>query len=684
MLFAGIALGLIAGLLAGGRIVNLAEVRLRWMAALFLAVIVRYGTEAALSRDIPLAETLRVPLLVTAYAILLLGTWANRRQPGMSIAFVGILANAVVIAVNGGHMPIWEPSFAAAGLTAADLTGPLHILLPPPIDGPFLAHLGPLGDIIPIPLPVVRNVASIGDVVISLGLGFFLFATVLRTPTEARDEDRAASGPLTAEPIPGLVATARLHGVSPAAAGVAGGVRPATGLIAGLAEASILGRPVLLGSPAPALAEGAIGFEAGDALVRPAPGLAQRARRHPYVRLALNPAFSALWAAGVVSLFGDRFNQIALGVIVLRLTGSPIAVGFVFFAAALPNLLLGPISGTLVDRWDQKQILVVSDLLRAAIVLLIPIAAVSQVALVYPLIFAVTSVSIFFRPAREAVMPRIVRSDDLLTANSANWLAETLADIVGYSLAGFFIVFLGAFLPLAFWLDAATYLVSAVLILTVTIPPVVRTAAETGEGVLAELRAGWRFLRTETVLLTNTVQGVVAQFGAGILISVTLIYVDTVLFRSGDPATPKVYALMEAGLGLGNLVGGFVIGLIGARLRKGRLVILGYAVYGSCIVGLGLIGSVPAALGLAVGIGVANMIYVIPSQTLFQQRTPADMIGRVVGLRFSLVFASLSVAMGLGGFLAQAFGVAPVLVVFGAVTATAGLAGLLVPALRDA
>ena len=193
MLLGGIALGLIAGLLAGGRLSNLLEVRLRWMAAIFLAVFVRYGTEAALSRELPLAETFRVPLLAASYAILLLGTWANRRQPGMAIAFVGILSNAVVIAVNGGHMPIWEPSLIAAGLTPADVTGPLHVILPPTVDASFLAHLGPLADVIPIPLPIVRNVASIGDVVVSLGLGFFLFATVLRTPAQATAEEEAAA-----------------------------------------------------------------------------------------------------------------------------------------------------------------------------------------------------------------------------------------------------------------------------------------------------------------------------------------------------------------------------------------------------------------------------------------------------------------------------------------------------------
>lgn len=678
MLLGGIALGLIAGLVAGGRLQNLADVRLRWMAAIFFAVILRYATEAALARDLPFAETLRVPLLVASYGLLLVGTWVNRRRPGLAIAFVGILSNAIVIAVNGGYMPIWEPSLVAAGLTPADVTGTIHILLPPPIDAEFLRHLGPLSDVVPIPIPVVRNVASLGDVVISLGLSFFLFATVLRTPQQAVSEEAEDRLPESIEPIPGVVGALR---VDQDLSAERRSIRPATGLVGGLTEASILQRPVLLGSGTPALAE--TGPEPTTFPAPAVPGLGRRVRRHPYVRLALDPSFSALWTSGVISLFGDRLNQIALAVIVLSYTGSAVAVGFVFLAAALPNLLLGPVSGTLVDRWDQKQVLVVSDLLRAAVVLLIPVAVTQNVVLVYPLIFAVTSISIFFRPAREAIMPRIVRSDDLLTANSANWLAETLADIVGYSLAGLFVAFLGSAIALAFWLDSATYVISALLILTVTVPPVIHTAAEAGAGVFAEMRAGWRFLRKETALLTNMAQAVVAQFGAGILISVTLIYVDTVL-RDDRLATPTAYALMEAGLGLGNLVGGFVIGLLGPRLAKGRLIILGYAAYGGCIVGLGLTGNIAAALGLAVGVGISNMIYIIPSQTLFQQRTPGDMIGRVVGIRFSVVFASLSVAMALSGFLVDAFGVAAVLIAFGLTTMTAGLAGLLVPALRDA
>jgi hypothetical protein len=75
---------------------------------------------------------------------------------------------------------------------------------------------------------------------------------------------------------------------------------------------------------------------------------------------------------------------------------------------------------------------------------------------------------------------------------------------------------------------------------------------------------------------------------------------------------------------------------------------------------------------------------VIPSQVLFQERTPPDMIGRVVGFRFALVFGSMTLAMALGGLAASAVGTVPVLVVSGAISIVAGLAGLLVPEMRDA
>lgn len=431
------------------------------------------------------------------------------------------------------------------------------------------------------------------------------------------------------------------------------------------------------------------GVDAG-AIARPSPETLARIRRHPYVRLALNGSFSALWAGQLISLFGDRIHQIALAAVVLMTTGSVLASALVFVAATLPNLLLSPVAGTLVDRWDHKEVLVVSDLLRAATVLLVPIAAVTNVLLVYPLVFAITTISLFFRPARVAILPQIVREDELLSANSALWVGETIADIIGWPLAGLFVVSLGNSIPVAFWLDAATYVGSALLLSAIVVRP--RTAEDdaTSEdiddgatgGFVGELKAGWRFLRGEPSLLANTLQATVAQLTVGMLVALMPAFALAVW--GSDPFGWKaVYSFLETGQAVGNLIGGFAIGLIGTRFTKGHLIIAGYFAFGVLVTALALTGNLPLAIGFALGSGIANMVFLIPSQTLFQERTPPALMGRVVGFRFALVFGAMTGAMAAGGLLGEIVGVSTVIAISGVITAGAGLAGLFVPAVRD-
>ena len=688
MLIGGIALGLILGLIAGGHITNLAYIRLRRMGLIFVAVFLRFGTETLLNAGFPPAELLRLPLLAGSFVLLLIALWPNRTYPGISLAFIGILANAAVIVVNLGYMPIWEPALQIAGLENADI-GALHYVLPPPLDANFLLHLGPFGDVIPIPLPIIQNVASIGDAFLSIGLAFFLFAAVVRVPPALEEEVRAA-------------AQARLESSTPKWPPRPGEEGYETGLSATFGRPVARQRPVAMGSAGASLSAASTAaaptlhdFELGSPvpsdtvtipIPRPSPEAVERVRQHPYVRLALNGSFSALWAGQLISLFGDRLNQMALVAVVGTATQSVLATGLVFFAAMLPNVLLSPIAGTFVDRWDHKEVMVVSDILRAAIMLLIPIAAVTNLVLVYPLIFLSTCVSVFFRPARVAILPQIVPERDLLSANSALWVGETLADVVGYPLAGIFVTLLASAVPIAFWFDSATYLASAALLATIVVQAQPRSDdedASRGEGFLKEMQAGWQFLRRETVLLANTIQGAVGQFSLGIAIALTPSFVK-LTYSETSFGYLGAYGFLETGIGVGNLVGGFVIGLIGTRLAKGRMVIVGYAVWGLLIFLFAMVDNLPLAMGLAIGQGVANMVFIIPSQTLFQERTPPALMGRVVGFRFALVFGSMTLAMALGAVLGQVFGPAPVIALFGLVTAAAGLAGLLIPAVRDA
>jgi MFS family permease len=185
------------------------------------------------------------------------------------------------------------------------------------------------------------------------------------------------------------------------------------------------------------------------------------------------------------------------------------------------------------------------------------------------------------------------------------------------------------------------------------------------------------------VLLGNTVQAVVGQVMIGIVIALLPLYARDVIQNDGF-GPEATYSFLEAGIGLGNLVGGFAIGLLGSRIGLGRLVIAGYALTGGLVALLGLTGDLAVAFGLIFGVGVGNLVFVIPSQTLFQQRTPAVLMGRVIGLRYSLTFGAMTLGIALAGVLGSTLGPAPVIALFGLVTLGAGLAGMLVPAVRDA
>ena len=664
MLSIGIILGLVLGLLAGGSLLNLASVRLRWVSLIAAAVLIRFGTEAALIAGLPLAETLRVPLLAASFGILLVGLWANRSYPGLTLAFVGILSNGLVIVVNGGYMPIWEPSLVAAGLSPADVSPQIHTLYGPEL-GPFLLHLGPLADIIPIPFPLIQNVASMGDVFLTAGLALFLFASVVRVPSDLDDEEAARI-------------RSRLGAINTGE----------TGLSPAFAEAAALERQIVVGSR-----RGGLASPARSTIPLERPEVAARIRRHPYVRLALNGSFSALWVGQLISLFGDRIHQFALAALVLATTGSTVAAGLSFFFAALPNLFLSPVAGTFVDRWDRKEVLIVSDILRAAVVLLIPIAAITNVLLVYPMIFVVTSISIFFRPARVAILPQLVEDEELVTANSALWVGETIADVLSFPVAGLFVAFLANALPLAFWLDAVTYLASAVLLGTIVVRPAAArgvdaeaTATDPAQlttGFVAELKAGWRFLRGDTTLLANTIQAAIAQVAVGVLLAITSVWALQV-FSGASIGWEGAWGMVEAGSAAGNILGGLAIGLVGARVLKGRLIIAGYAVWGFLTILLAMSNDLPLAVGISFGAGIANMAFIIPSQALFQQRTPANLMGRVVSFRFALVFGSMTLAMGVGSIMTAFVPAATVIALGGFVAMVAGLSGLFVPALRDA
>ncbi len=658
MLLIGALVGLVAGLLAGGRLDLLLEVRLRYLALLIGALVVRFGTSWLIEAGVAVIDALRLPLYALSFGLVAFVLWLNRAHSGLSLVMVGVLTNGLAVVVNAGWMPYYPPALEMAGLTVADVSGSgFFTALPTELGAGFLLRAGPFGDVIPLSVPLLRNVISIGDLAISIGLGWFVLAAMLRRDSDPR----------------------------------AGGLSLCRGDGSAQTEVAVDTRPVMLGggrgpgllAPEPELAVA----RSADVVV-PAPGdWRQRLHEHPYLRLLRDARFSAFWLGQAISMFGDRLHQIALGALVFATTGSYMATGLVFLMAAIPNLFLGPIAGAFVDRWDQKRVMVASDLLRALLVLLIPVVASIDILLVYPMALLVTCVSLFFRPARAAVVPRIVRPDDLLTANSALWTAESVADIIGYPIGAAFVAFVGTELALAFWVDSATYVVSAMLIMTLVVPPAARAASARVRGALAtfrgELVEGWQVLRSRPVLLQNTIVSALAQMCVGAMITLLLPYSEEA-FGDRYMAPVEAWGLLEACIGVGNLVGGLAVGIIGARLRKGRMVVAGILSMGLAVTVLGMTTDLPVALVAAGIIGIANLVYVVPTQTIFGEVTPEGYLGRVVAIRSSIVVGSMTGAMAISSVAAGTFAVGPIIAVSGLLTIIAGLAAAALPAVRDA
>jgi MFS family permease len=658
MFLSAIVLALLVGALAGGGLPRLAELRLKWLWVLGLALALRVA--AFVARQWGIDEQLPIGLFfIFDYLLIFVWLWGNWRVPGLQVAAVGIGLNTLAVIFNGGQMPVWTGALRAAGLTPADLgSDPFHFLMSSPTVADFVQRGGIFGDVVPFPVPYLRDVMSIGDVLLALGIFWAIVSSMTRPNAPVRASVAIASNPLRPT--------------------TAGEFQTGVGYVRTFAPAQLapvgpMGSPPI---PAPA--------PAASVAIPARPGAPPRVRaQSPYLRLARNANFSLLWVGQLVSLFGDRVHQVALAFLVAA-RGNPLEVGITFAMTAIPNVLLGPLAGALADRWDRRLTMIGCDIVRAGLVLLVPVAAPIDIRLVYVLAFAVATVSILFRPAKNAIVPLVVDERDLVTANSAITVTETLADLLGYPAAGLLVASLGSLIGAAFAVDSATYVVSALLLWSmltgrsehVTTPFSLRAIGQ-------EMVEGWLFLRRHAELFSNTLVSTFAQVAVGAEVVCSILYAQSVLEHSRI-GYPENYSLMMAAIGLGSIVGGLVIGGVAGRFPKGPLSIVGFVTFGLTFIAMGFVRDPYLAIALFFLVGATNMIFLIPNITLFQERTPQRLMGRVVSTRQAIVFGVMAASMAFAGWLSGLLGPATVLTLSGVVCTLAGLGGLLVPSMRDA
>jgi MFS family permease len=368
-----------------------------------------------------------------------------------------------------------------------------------------------------------------------------------------------------------------------------------------------------------------------------------------------SPAFRRLLAARTISHIGDGIALISLVLMVQDERGTGTAVGALLLATSLPRFL-GPIAGAIVDRVEQRTLMVVCDVGQAA-----TFGAIAWLDPSFPVLVGLVAVAAafdtLFAPAGRSALPALVRPEQLMRANAWIGMSLNIQVAAGPVLGGLLVEWLDFRGALA--ANALSFVLSALFLLG--LPPL-RAPADGGEarGFLAVGMDGLRFAWRNRVVRTLIVALFVGVAFAG-LDDVALVF----LVRDTLHGSPLAYGLVTGAYGVGMLLGSLGLSWKGTAAAAGTVFLLGWVASGT---GALLTGIAPLIALVAVGqavAGVGNAVEVVALDTLVQQAVPREMLGRVFGLVGTAAPAGHTLAFAAGGFLVELFGARIVFLIAG-------------------
>ncbi len=382
--------------------------------------------------------------------------------------------------------------------------------------------------------------------------------------------------------------------------------------------------------------------------------------RNPFASpLWSNQAFVRVWAAASISIFGSLVTRIALPLLaILTLGAGPIEVAVLRGVDLGATLLVGLVAGAWVDRLRRRPVLIWSDLGRAVLLGSIPVAFVLGLLSFWLLLVVGALAAIltaFFDAADNAYLPSIVERDRLVEANGALAASGSVAEFVGFGVSGILVQVLTA--PLTILIDAVTYLISAVLLLTVRHEEVPPPPREDREPVLDEIRHGLRLVRHDPVLRAFAVASMLLAGLWGIFGATFFLFSLEVLGLS-----PALVGIVAAVGGASSFIGAIVATRATTRWGIGKVAIAAMllSAVGNLFIPLAPAGLPLIALTCQVAqqliadsaVTVYDITEVSVRQTLVRDRE----LGRVAATFSVLAVAAQLVATIGAGLLAEVIG----------------------------
>jgi len=380
-----------------------------------------------------------------------------------------------------------------------------------------------------------------------------------------------------------------------------------------------------------------------------------------YLRVLRHRNFRYLFLSQAASVVGDRLVVVALALFITARTRSPTDLSLVLGAATVPLVMLLLFGGVWADRLPRQRIMLVTDVLRAALHGTLATLILTGEVRLWELIAIEAlfgAAEAFFQPAYTGLLPQTVPVEQVQDARALTGAISNVAFLVGPAVATALVLTAGA--GFAFACDAATFVVSAALLLQVRVPQV-RTATEAGSSVLADLREGWQEVRSRSWLWVT-----VAVFAGALLCVFSQWYALAPSVTRGVYGHASVFGLFEGLAGAGAVIGS--IAAIRWRpahpLRVGILLVLTWPAQNAL---LALGAPIPAVGATALMTGFGFSLFGVWWETALARHIPPQLLSRVSAWDWMGSLALLPVGYFIAAPLAAAFGARGVLGVGGAI-----------------
>jgi MFS transporter, NRE family, putaive nickel resistance protein len=356
-----------------------------------------------------------------------------------------------------------------------------------------------------------------------------------------------------------------------------------------------------------------------------------------------NPHFARLYAAQTTSLLGDAFTWVGLALLAFELAGERSAV---ILAAALTLrvtafVVLSPLAGALADRIDRKVLMVTADVGRILVIGLMPF--VTEAWHIYGLMFLLNALTAFFTPTYQAALPQVVGQKDYPKAIALSGATYEVLGVLGPGIAGAVATFLGA--RQIFFLDAATFLVSALLIVTLPGNLKVTRGESSSTTTWQDVQNGMVRLWQDAPMRYALLLELVAS------LSGALVLVNTVGLVKGQLGLADLeYGWVMTAFGVGATLAALAVGFLDKHLKRTTFILLGALVSALAVLPANYLSFAPLLFFWVLAGAGQNWVN-LPTQTLIADRTPEEARGRVYGAHFAWSHLWWALAYPLAGYL---------------------------------